>query len=163
MHRGNSSPFYGGFVKFCPRDAQAPSVPANVQVTEAGGTSTISWNASTDNFPAGSGIKYEILRDDATLGTVVTASQLTRSYAVPNLTAPTRFFVRAVDVQGNRSATTAAFTVAPAAQPLAPTRRRRRDVVVPGRRCRPGHRVAEPGHGRLLVGDRLGPARLGRR
>jgi trimeric autotransporter adhesin len=119
MNQGFSSPFYGGFARFCPRDSQAPSVPANVRTSQAAGAFTITWDGSTDNVSGSGGIKYEILRDDPALGTVVTAAQSTRSYSVSDITEPTRFFVRAIDAEGNRSATTAAFTLVPPPPQLA--------------------------------------------
>jgi hypothetical protein len=113
INRGFTGNFYGGFVKFCQRDSQAPSVPSDVRVTQSGGTFNINWDPSSDNKTAQTGIKYEVLRDDPDLGTLVTESQYGRGYSVSNVTEPTRFFLRAVDEEGNKSATTTAITLIP--------------------------------------------------
>jgi trimeric autotransporter adhesin len=113
VHHGYTGAYYGGFAKFCPRDTAAPSVPPNVNVTQNGTSFTINWGDSTDNKTTAANIKYEVLRDDPALGTVVTESQFGRGYTVNDVTQPTRFFLRAVDGAGNRSATTAAFTLVP--------------------------------------------------
>jgi hypothetical protein len=88
-------------------------VPSNVRVTQTGSTFNLNWDASTDNKTAQTGIKYEVLRDDPNLGTIVTESQYGRGYSVSDVTQPTRFFLRAVDEEGNKSATTTAITVTP--------------------------------------------------
>ena len=119
IHHGYTGAYYGGFAKFCPRDSVAPSTPSNVSVTQNGTSFTINWGDSTDNKTSAPNIKYEVLRDDPTLGTVVSESQFGKGYTVTDVTAPTRFFVRAVDEAGNRSATTAAITLVPPAPQLA--------------------------------------------
>ena len=137
--------------------------PAERERHPDGTSFTINWGDSTDNKTSAPNMKYEVLRDDPTLGTVVSESQFGKGYTVSDVTAPTRFFLRAVDEAGNRSATTTAITLVPPAPQLASFGDGRRDVVLQGRRCRPGLRVAERRHRRLLVGDRRGRARLGRR
>jgi hypothetical protein len=119
IHHGYTGAYYGGFTKFCPRDSVAPSTPSNVSVTQNGTSFTINWGDSTDNKTGAPNMKYEVLRDDPTLGTVVSESQFGKGYTVSDVTAPTRFFLRAVDEAGNRSATTTAITLVPPAPQLA--------------------------------------------
>ncbi len=91
----------GGFARFCPRDATAPSTPSAFAVKTSGATSTLSWKASTDN--SGTNPTYEVLRDDR-----VIATQSTRSFIVPGAG---HYFVRAIDTSANRSATTPVIIV----------------------------------------------------
>lgn len=105
------TPFYGGFQKFCERDSQAPATPPNARATVAGNDVTISWNASTDNST--DPIHYEVLKDDPTFGTIVMDSTFERNLTDTNVVGPTRYFVRAVDQEGNRSATTQVINVTP--------------------------------------------------
>lgn len=95
------SKWLGGFAKFCPRDATAPAVPTSFAATTVGSTTTLNWNASTDN--SGAAPTYEILRDDR-----VIALQSGRSLVAPSAG---HYFVRAIDASGNRSATTTALVV----------------------------------------------------
>ena len=118
VNKGYTGAFYGGFVKFCNNDSTAPSAPPNVTVTQAGSTFTFNWADSTDNVTTAPNMKYEILRDDPVLGTVVTNAKFGKGYSVSDITAPTRFFLRAVDEDGNRSATTSAITLVPPAPQL---------------------------------------------
>src|SRR3954471_12400927 len=106
----SANPYYGGFERFCQRDAQAPSVP-NAKATVSGNDVALSWPASTDN--ATTPIQYEILKDDPTFGTTVVASTFERTYTQSNVVGNARYFVRAVDANGNRSATTAVLSVTP--------------------------------------------------
>ncbi|MCT1478148.1 fibrinogen-like YCDxxxxGGGW domain-containing protein [Microbacterium sp. p3-SID336] len=102
-----SEQWSGGFVRFAPRDAVAPSTPGAITSTPNadGVTTTLSWGASTDAAK----VTYEVLR-----GNRVIATTTSTSYVVPVSSTATDYFVRARDVVGNRSASTAAFTVAPA-------------------------------------------------
>ena len=146
-----------------PAGLVAPSTPPNVSVTQNGTSFTINWGDSTDNKTSAPNMKYEVLRDDPTLGTVVSESQFGKGYTVSDVTTPTRFFVRAVDEAGNRSATTAAITLVPPAPQLASlvtagaTWSYKADGVDQGSAWR------NPGTERQLVGDRRIRARLGRR
>jgi hypothetical protein len=106
----SANPYYGGFERFCQRDAQAPSVP-NAKASVSGNDVTLSWPASTDN--ASTPIQYEILKDDPTFGTTVVASTFERTYTQSNVVGNARYFVRAVDATGNRSATTPVLSVTP--------------------------------------------------
>ncbi|MEW2459699.1 fibrinogen-like YCDxxxxGGGW domain-containing protein [Microbacterium sp. K41] len=105
---GGAEQWSGGFIRFAPRDAVAPTTPGAVSSTPSadGKTATLTWGASTD---AGSGVTYEVLQ-----GNRVIASTTSASYTVPVTSTAANYFVRARDAVGNRSASTAAFTVAPA-------------------------------------------------
>lgn len=85
----------GGFVKYPPRDATAPATPANASisgVTQEG--VVLAWDAISD------AASYEVIRDDRVVATT-TRTTLTVPSGGDN-----RFFVRAVDEAGNRSAST---------------------------------------------------------
>jgi trimeric autotransporter adhesin len=126
----SSSQWAGGFVRFPLVDHIAPSTPTGVQVTvPSGGTATMSWNASSDD--SGS-VQYEVLRNDRV---VATTSTRTATIAVENAD---RLFVRAVDAEGNRSASTTVYDLsAPTTTTTTPRPRRPRR---PRRRCRPRRR-----------------------
>ena len=110
-----TSPYYGGFMRFCPRDTQAPSTPTNLRTTTAANTVSLTWNASTDNGT--DPIQYEVLRDDPTFGTIVEGTTYDRTWTDTNVVGTARYFVRALDTGGNRSASTpvAAVTTPPPA------------------------------------------------
>lgn len=103
--------YYGGYEKFCQRDVTAPPTPTNVRTTVASNTVTLTWNAVTDN--SGGSVQYEVLRDDPVLGTVVEGATYERTWTDTNVAGANRYFVRAVDPTGNRSATTSVLNVAP--------------------------------------------------
>ena len=141
----------------------APSTPPNVSVTQSGTSFTINWaTAPTTRRPhrTSSTRSSATTRRSGPSCRSRSSARATRSRTSPT---PTRFFLRAVDEAGNRSATTTAITLVPAGAAAGHVRADRRDLVLQGRRRRPGHRVAEPRHRRLLLGDRCGRARLGRR
>ncbi|NND74103.1 MAG: hypothetical protein HKN44_03765 [Ilumatobacter sp.] len=94
-----------GFSKFCQRDVQAPTVPTNgsADLEPAGGVE-VRWTQSTDDFPGFIG--YEVLRNDRVVSPLVYGSKWTD----PAGTSDDRYFVRAVDPAGNRSASTTVLT-----------------------------------------------------
>ncbi|HEY1740424.1 MAG TPA: fibrinogen-like YCDxxxxGGGW domain-containing protein [Acidimicrobiia bacterium] len=96
VHNG-AYDWLGGFARFCSRDTSAPTAPKNVK---AAGT-TLSWGASTDN--SGAAPQYEVIRNDRVITTTTTTN-----FVVPG---PGRYFVRAVDAAGNRSASTLVTTI----------------------------------------------------
>ena len=81
----------------------------NAAVT--GNNVTLSWNPSTDD--SSTPIHYEILKDDPTFGTIVVGTTFERTYTDTGVTGTARYFVRAVDATGNRSATTPVIAVTP--------------------------------------------------
>lgn len=97
-----TSAWVGSFTRFPLQDHQAPTRPGTPgATTQSAGQVLVSWTASTDQAGA---VTYEVLRNDR-----VVATTAATSVVVPGQ--PTdRFFVRAVDPTGNRSASTAAVT-----------------------------------------------------
>jgi hypothetical protein len=99
----------GGFAKFPLRDSVAPSTPTGfASVVSDPQTTRLQWSASTD---AGGGVSYEVLRNSR-----VVATTSATSVDLPASATTQRYFVRAVDAAGNRSASTSVLTVAPAPQ-----------------------------------------------
>lgn len=98
----------GGFVRFPMVDHAAPPTPGDIElIASDSDQATLSWSASTGQEQ----VSYEILRDDRVIATST----------VPSATVPTgglnRFFVRAVDQAGNRSATTPVLDLDNAPEP----------------------------------------------
>lgn len=93
----------GGFIRFAPRDTVAPTTPGALGVASNTATGArLTWGTSTGQD------HYELIRDNR----VVTTTRNT--YAdVPAVSEPTRYFVRAVDAAGNRSASTGVFVLQP--------------------------------------------------
>lgn len=103
---GQVNQWSGGFIRFPQRDATAPSTPG--QATAAlvdGSTALLDWTASTDNRGV---TGYQVIRENRVIGTT-TATELT----VPVDSTPTRYFIRAIDAEGNRSASTPRVLVSP--------------------------------------------------
>ncbi|WP_257183081.1 fibrinogen-like YCDxxxxGGGW domain-containing protein [Corynebacterium cystitidis] len=85
----------GGFVKYPPRDAVAPATPQGAGIRGVTGEGVIlEWS------PIHDAAHYEIIRDDRVIATT-TNTELTVAPGGEN-----RFFIRAVDEAGNRSAST---------------------------------------------------------
>lgn len=106
VRAGELNQWSGGFIRFAPRDIVAPSKPGAVSGSPIGtGMTHLSWGGSTDNRSA---VSYEVIRDNK-----VVVSTTSTSFDVPTEETPTRYFVRAIDSTGNRSATTAVYLVAP--------------------------------------------------
>jgi len=104
------------FSKFCPRDTVAPSVPGETAaLTRSGGGVRITWTPSADNEPGFLG--YEVLRNDRVISPLLYAS----SYVDPTGTSDDRYFVRAVDPAGNRSATSPVLMPGDDLRPTTPT------------------------------------------
>lgn len=107
IRAGEVNQWSGGFIRFAPRDAVAPSAPASLTGTAVGDSETLSWPAAKDESGA---VSYEVIRGDKV---IETTSQLQLS--VPKEASPVRYFVRAVDSAGNRSKSTSVFVVSPPA------------------------------------------------
>ena len=107
-----TSTWAGGFVRFAERDIAAPTTPGAMSVVSNTPTGArLSWGAST-----GQAARYELIR-----GNRVVATSGSTSIDVPPITEPTRFFVRAIDAAGNRSASTSVLVAQPpGAGPAAP-------------------------------------------
>jgi trimeric autotransporter adhesin len=102
----------GGFVRFAVRPHTAPAAPSAPSATLSGSVATLTWQPSST-----SGVTYEVLRG----GRVVGTTQQT-SIQIPDSTSSDRFFVRASDGAGDRSATTgvAPLSVEPTTVVLVP-------------------------------------------
>ncbi len=97
----------GGFFRLGAGDGAAPSTPRNLASSRlASGQLKLTWEAASDD--SGRAPTYEVLADDRV---VAVPSGVSAVLDMPAQT--TRFFVRAVDRTGNRSATTPALTVSP--------------------------------------------------
>lgn len=117
-YSGNAATDYlGGFARFCPNDAVAPTTPGNVSATADATGVSLSWSASTD---AGGGVSYDVYRDDRVIAQVWGTSYRDTSFNGPASGA--RYTVRASDARGNRSASPAPIVidmpVAPVAVPV---------------------------------------------
>lgn len=97
VRENGANQWAGGFIRFAQRDASAPGAPSDLTAELAAGVADLRWTAGPE-----SGVTYEVLRNDRVVATTTgTAAQ------VPNSAAGDRFFVRAADAAGNRSASTA--------------------------------------------------------
>lgn len=92
-----SGTWLGGFARFCPADTTPPAAPRSFHKAGPHGHVVLAWRADP------SAAHYEILRNDR-----VIAVTTTTTYTPPS---PGRYFVRALDVAGNRSATTRAVVI----------------------------------------------------
>jgi hypothetical protein len=95
----------GGFARFCPLDATAPTTPSALTVTSTGTSRKLSWTASTDAVGV---TGYDVVRGGRVIATV---SPATLTYTDPDAPAGTAYTVRALDARGNRSASPAPQTV----------------------------------------------------
>lgn len=93
VRSNGSGQWSGGFARFALNDSSAPGVPGGVKAENNGTTDTLSWTASS-----GSPAVYQVLRNDR-----VVATTTARSITIEHQDAA-RYFVRAVDAAGNRSA-----------------------------------------------------------
>jgi hypothetical protein len=101
---GSPEAWASGFAKFCaiakPGDVTPPSAPTGLAATWDGTGVKLSWNPSTDNLPGA--LTYEVIR---TVPTAVTNGGTATTWTDP-VSSDARYFVRAVDAAGNKSATT---------------------------------------------------------
>ncbi|MEZ5298272.1 MAG: fibronectin type III domain-containing protein [Ilumatobacteraceae bacterium] len=113
---GSVARYVGGFAKFCPGDSTPPAPPTNPTATlrNAGGVN-LAWTASTGDDRGGE-VRYEVLKNDSVLASFISIT----SFADATGTASDRYFVRATDAAGNKSATTAVFTAVDATPPSTP-------------------------------------------
>src|SRR5690606_13239871 len=86
----------GAFVRFAARDVAPPATPAGLTVGNTGSADTLTWQ------PVPGASTYEVLRADRV---IAVTSGSTAQFSDGG--AGSRYFVRAVDAAGNRSATTA--------------------------------------------------------
>jgi hypothetical protein len=102
---GDTARYAQGFVKFCPVDSVAPSVPPTPAVTLTPGGSRLTWGASTDDRAGG--LRYDIFRNDRMIAEGVAL----RTFDDPAGRTGDRYFIRSSDLASNRSATTTAIVV----------------------------------------------------
>ncbi len=102
----------GGFVRFTPNDATAPTAPSALTASAGSTGVTLNWAGSTDNRGS---LTYEVIRYDR-----VVAATTSRTVTLPSAPSTTKYFVRATDPSGNRSASTAAVTAGTATTPPPP-------------------------------------------
>ncbi len=112
LRPGDANQTVSGFVRFPERDDSAPTTPGSASITTVAGTLTASWTPSTDD---GGAVTYEVLRDDRVIA--VTSST---SVELPDGPEGARYFVRAVDTAGNRSASTARLSAPAPEDPSLP-------------------------------------------
>jgi trimeric autotransporter adhesin len=94
----------GAFQRFAPRDDVAPSTPTNARtVARPDNVLRLTWTLSTDNTTKP--IRYEVIADDRVIANVGG-----NVADLPMPTSDTRYFVRAIDKAGNRSASTPVIT-----------------------------------------------------
>lgn len=98
----NKTEWAGGFVRFPRTPSTAPAAPTNLQGSAPGSTASLSWTRSST-----SDVTYEVLEGNRVVG-----FSSTSSLSVPVEGTSGRYFVRAVDAAGNRSASTPVRVVA---------------------------------------------------
>ncbi|WP_148575136.1 fibrinogen-like YCDxxxxGGGW domain-containing protein, partial [Nocardioides caldifontis] len=95
----------GGFARFTRSDSTAPGRPTSFRVTaQTDSTVSLAWNTVSD---AGGGVRYQVLRDDRPIGST---TGNTGSITVPR-GGEDRFFVRAIDGNGNIGASTSVLSL----------------------------------------------------
>lgn len=98
VRTGGAGQWSGGFARFALNDSTAPGTPGAAKAVSDGTTDSLSWTASS-----GSPTRYQVLRGDRTIATT-TGTSIELDH-VDNA----RYFVRAVDAVGNRSASSKVF------------------------------------------------------
>lgn len=129
----------GGFTRHAQRDAEAPSTPSGLTAAAGSEGVVLQWNRSSDN----TGVTgYEVLRNDRVVATVQSTTT-----TLPAAPAPTRYFVRAIDAQGNKSASTVAVVAtAPPEQPTTET------IIAAGANWKYSYSAAGPGSDWMSAG-----------
>lgn len=97
----NKSEWAGGFVRFAQTPSQAPAAPTGLTAQRSGDYAYFSWTASRT-----AGVSYELLKDNRVIQTMGQGDVYSDSENYRLNSFASRFFVRAVDAAGNRSATT---------------------------------------------------------
>ncbi len=102
---GDTPRFVKGFAKFCAVDQTPPEPPSSPTAEVVGGGVDLAWEASPGDDRPGE-VRYELLKNDGVFASFIS----TLTFRDPDGTPDDRYFVRAMDVAGNRSATTRVFT-----------------------------------------------------
>ncbi|GLY28696.1 fibrinogen-like YCDxxxxGGGW domain-containing protein [Kineosporia sp. NBRC 101731] len=95
-YTGTTQQWLGGFGKLCARDTTAPDPPTGLTNGLTPSGVQLAWSAS-----GGSPSGYEVLRDDRVVATVTGTT-----WTDPDGAGTARYWVRAIDATGNRSAST---------------------------------------------------------
>ena len=103
---GDVPRYVQGFARFCSVDTTPPTVPSNPTARAVNDGVNLAWEPSTDN--RGGDVTYEILKNDSVFASYVSILTFRDPDGLPT----DRYFVRAMDQAGNRSATTRVFTAA---------------------------------------------------
>ena len=111
VKENGANQWVGGFARFAVRPHTAPGAPSSPSVSLVNGKATVKWTAGST-----SGVTYEVIRNDRVVA-LTTGSSAT----VDDSTTADKFFVRASDGQGNRSASTNAVKAAAEAQTVLAT------------------------------------------
>jgi trimeric autotransporter adhesin len=112
---GSSPRYVGGFAKFCAADSVPPAAPTNPSAQVASNGVNLAWTGSTDD--RGGTVLYEVLKNDAVLASFISITTFRDAAG----TSSDRYFVRATDSAGNRSATTRVFKAPVTADTTAPS------------------------------------------
>jgi hypothetical protein len=91
--------YAAGFMRNCPVDSVAPATPTAGRVVATRKTRRVTWAPVRDD--RGGPVVYEVLRHDR-----VVARTTSTAWTDTDMRSKARYFVRAVDQAGNRSATT---------------------------------------------------------
>ncbi|MCB0976841.1 MAG: beta galactosidase jelly roll domain-containing protein [Acidimicrobiales bacterium] len=97
--------YLGGFARFCPTDAVAPTAPTNLKVSADQSGVTLTWSPSTD---ASGSVSYDVYRNDRVIAQVWGTSYRDNFGGNP---AGATYTVRATDPRGNRSASPRPVTI----------------------------------------------------
>lgn len=101
LRENGANQWVGGFARFAVRPHTAPPRPTAPSAELNGDVATVSWTRGS------SGVTHEVIRNDRVVATTTGTSA-----DVPDSEAGDRFFVRASDGRGNRSASTSVVEVA---------------------------------------------------
>ena len=96
-----------GFAKFCATDATPPAPPTSPTAVATPNGIDLAWTASTGDDRGGQ-IYYEVLKNNAVFASFINITTFRDLDGTPD----DRYFVRSMDITGNRSATTRVFTAA---------------------------------------------------
>lgn len=100
----------GNFGRFCPADSTPPATPTSVVATPTGTSVNLTWAGGYDSQ---SSVQFWVYRDNRVVG-VTTNRSFTDAPGIGSHT----YWVRAVDANGNRSATQAGALAAVGTNPL---------------------------------------------
>lgn len=94
--RAGTYQYAAGFAVTCPRDTTPPAPPATLRVSQAPHEARLTWAPVEDDRREP--VAYEVLSDNRVVATTSTTAFVDRGISGPH-----RYWVRAVDRQGNRS------------------------------------------------------------